>query len=439
MRRNPELTTRWKNLGTVCGRAVSGFVEASLGTDEGLIERATSGDADAFAELVAPHLALARRIAASAGQASDAEDAVQNALMKAHRSLASLDAGREFAPWFLTIVRNEALNQGRTTRRHEAAVGRLIDQPQQFASAPAEDIAIADVRRADVRAAVDRLNPTDRAVIETRFLQEHTEAETAAELGLPIGTVKSRTSRALRRLRVAMVALVIMAAVLAIAPVRRAVAGWLGLRGVRIEQPIPPPESGLTATSDGASGAPSSGLTSTVLSSSATSQEVTTTAAPTAGFGETTTLEAARKAVTFALRVPSDSRLGDPDLVTLERDVAEGLVTLWWKPNDRLPLPASPTNRTWGMSFSAFRGSVEDWSFSKMLGPNAKVEFVKVQGASGRWIEGEPHQLAIAPNGATLTNRLATNTLVWEKDGITYRLEAKISRDLALSIAETVK
>ena len=397
-----------------------------MGTDEGLIERAASGDADAFAELVAPHLALARRIAASAGQTSDAEDAVQNALMKAHRSLASLDAGRDFAPWFLTIVRNEALNQGRTARRHEAAVGRFGDQPQQFASEPAEDIALADVHRADIRAAVDRLNPTDRAVIETRFLHEHTEAETAAELGLPIGTVKSRTSRALRRLRVAVVALAVIGAVLAIAPVRRAVAGWLGLRGVRIEQPIAPPTSGLTPT---------------VVSRSTTSDEATTTAAPTAGFGETTTLDAAHKAVTFAVRIPNDARLGEPDLVTLERDVARGLVTLWWKPNDRLPLPASPTNRRWGMSFSTFHGSVEDWSFSKMLGPNATVEFVTVQGVSGRWIEGEPHQLAIAADGqsAMVTNRLATNTLVWEKDGITYRLEAKISRDLALSIAQTVR
>ena len=393
-----------------------------MGTDERLIERATSGDAGAFAELVAPHLALARRIAASAGQASDAEDAVQNAMMKAHRSLASLDAGRDFAPWFLTIVRHEALNQGRTARRHEAAVGRFVDQPQRFASAPAEDIAIGDANRADIRAAVDRLNPTDRAVIETRFLHEHTEAETAAELGLPIGTVKSRTSRALRRLRVAMVALAVIVAVLAITPVRRAVAGWLGLRGVRIEQPIPPPASG-----------PSS--------SSATSDEATTTVAPTAGFGEPTTLAEARIAVTFAMRIPNDFRLGDADLVTLERDVAKGLVTLWWIPNDRLPLPATPTNRTWGMSFSAFRGSVEDWSFSKMLGPNARVEFVTVQGASGRWIEGEPHQLAITTDGqsAMVTNRLATNTLVWESEGITYRLEAKISRDLALAIAETVR
>ena len=424
-------------------------MEAGLGTDEGPIERARSGDADAFAQLVAPHLALARRIAASAGQASDAEDAVQNALMKAHRSLASLDAGRDFAPWFLTIVRNEALNQGRTARRHEAAVGRLMDQPQQFASVPAEDIAVADAHRAEIRAAVDRLNPTDRAVIETRFLHEHTEAETAAELGLPIGTVKSRTSRALRRLRVAMVAVVIIVAVLAIAPVRRAVAGWLGLRGVRIEQPIPPPTGGLTptvpsssATLDEAStAAPMGGTSPTVLSLSATSDEATTTAAPTAGFGESITLAEARKAVAFTVRIPSDSRLGDPDLVTLERDVAKGLVTLWWKPNDRLPLPASPTNRAWGMAFSAFRGSVEDWSFSKMLGPDARVEFVTVQGASGRWIEGEPHQLAIATDGqsAMVTNRLATNTLVWERDGITYRLEAKVSRNLALSIAETVK
>jgi hypothetical protein len=115
----------------------------------------------------------------------------------------------------------------------------------------------------------------------------------------------------------------------------------------------------------------------TGLLSPATSAEATDTLASTAGFGEPITLAEARKAVAFSVRVPSDARLGDPDLVTIERNVAKGMVTLWWKPNDRLPLPASPSNRTWGMSFSVFRGSVED-------GPPGDVSLSEPETAGGR-------------------------------------------------------
>ncbi len=70
-----------------------------------------------------------------------------------------------------------------------------------MATSPEVEVIAAESRRT-LLAAFGRLRDEDREVIGARFLLELSEAETAETLGLPPGTVKSRTSRALRRLRV---------------------------------------------------------------------------------------------------------------------------------------------------------------------------------------------------------------------------------------------
>ena len=158
------------------------------------------------------------------------------------------------------------------------------------------------------------------------------------------------------------------------------------------------------------------------------------------GFGQATTLAQARALVSFSFAVPHDARLGEADLVTLDRSVGNGLVTLWWHPSPRVPLPASPTEPAWGLAFSALRGSVSDISFTKLLPPGSVVVPLTVNGDPGYWIEGTPHAVAITTNGefSTVTNRLATNTLLWQHGDVTYRLEAHIDRELAVSIAGTL-
>lgn len=168
-----------------------------------LIERSRDGDADAFEQLVRAHQGVAIRVAyLVVRDHSEAEDVTQEAFVKAYRSLPRFRLGSPFRPWVLKIVRNEALNRLRSSKRREQLAFREGNDPVSGGAAPSsETVAVSHAERARVLAAVDQLPDRYRSVITHRFLLELSEDETASVLGLPIGTVKSRTSRGLARLR----------------------------------------------------------------------------------------------------------------------------------------------------------------------------------------------------------------------------------------------
>ena len=165
-----------------------------------LVERARRGDSGAFEALVVSYQALAFRTAfVIAGDAADAEEAAQDAFVKAHRALGRFRSGRPFRPWLLTIVANEARNRRRTRGRRTALALRAV-----VPGAPAEDpeaAALASEQRERLLTAVERLRDDDRDVLACRYFLELSEEETAAALGIRRGTVKSRTHRALERLQ----------------------------------------------------------------------------------------------------------------------------------------------------------------------------------------------------------------------------------------------
>jgi RNA polymerase sigma factor (sigma-70 family) len=130
---------------------------------------------------------------------AEAEDAVQEAFIKAYGALGGFRSGASFKPWLLTIVGNEARNRRRSAARRAGLVLRARGEAEGV-GAP-EAAALADERRRAVLAALDDLAEADRLVISYRYLLEMSEAETAAALGVARGTVKSRLSRALARLR----------------------------------------------------------------------------------------------------------------------------------------------------------------------------------------------------------------------------------------------
>jgi RNA polymerase sigma factor (sigma-70 family) len=179
-----------------------------------LVRRAQAGDADAYGDLVALHQAAAFRVGwVLLGSATDAEDAAQEAFVKAYLALDRFRAGEPFRPWLLQIVGNEARNRRRARGRHEGLLQRAIASVRGGSPgvpAPTTDVAlepspealaIAGESRAEVRAALLRLREEERQVVHCRYLLELSEAETAAALGIPSGTVKSRLHRALGRLR----------------------------------------------------------------------------------------------------------------------------------------------------------------------------------------------------------------------------------------------
>jgi RNA polymerase sigma-70 factor (ECF subfamily) len=161
--------------------------------DSHLVRRARGGDRDAYASLVRRHQGVALRVAALAGPAADAEDAVQEAFVKAYRSLRRFDEARPFRPWLLAIVANEARSRGRSAQR----AASLADRAVAFGAAGGE----AESAEAE---ALGALRPDEQEVLVCRFVLDLGEEETAAALGVRRGTVKSRTSRALARLRTAL-------------------------------------------------------------------------------------------------------------------------------------------------------------------------------------------------------------------------------------------
>jgi len=168
-----------------------------------LVARARRGDADAYEELVRTYQGIAFRTAyVLAGNAADAEEATQDAFVKAYRALWRFRAGSPFKPWLLRIVANEARNRRRSAGRRAALALRAAQVPSGEAAPSPEAVLLDADRREELFAALGRLGEADREAIACRYFLDLSEAETAAALGVRRGTVKSRLSRALERLRV---------------------------------------------------------------------------------------------------------------------------------------------------------------------------------------------------------------------------------------------
>lgn len=162
-------------------------------------------------------------------------------------------------------------------------------------------------------------------------------------------------------------------------------------------------------------------------------------ASPRAGFGSITTLDEARRRADFTLRVPADPRLGAPDEVYRELANATGTrqrITLVYAQRSGIPLSHEP-----GVSALVvqFTGRLDESLIGgKVAGPDTRIESLSVNGGRGIWLEGAPHLFFYRDDAGqvwTETLRLAGNTLIWEQDGVTLRLEAQVSRDEALRIA----
>ncbi len=187
--------------------------------DVELVERARTGDVDAFSDLVEQYRVPALRLAY--GIAGDeAEDAVQDAFVKAFRNLhtfrpgsghpssggpssggpSSGRPGSGFRPWLFTIVANEARNRRRSMSRRTSMELRVRAQPQPVGTA-SDALAIEHEQRERLVAAVNALSDDHREVVALRFFAGLSESETARVLSCPLGTAKSRLSRALDLLR----------------------------------------------------------------------------------------------------------------------------------------------------------------------------------------------------------------------------------------------
>jgi len=167
-----------------------------------LVSRARRGDVAAFESLVAAHQEMAFRTAFLVlRDAAEAEDAAQEAFVKAYRALDRFRDDAPFRPWLLRIAANEARNRRRSGGRRRALQLRVEATISRDASVQsAEATALASEGRRRLLDAVNALSDDDRLVIGARYFLDLSEAEIATLAGVARGTVKSRLSRARARL-----------------------------------------------------------------------------------------------------------------------------------------------------------------------------------------------------------------------------------------------
>jgi RNA polymerase sigma-70 factor, ECF subfamily len=115
-------------------------------------------------------------------------------LLRAWRRRATLRDADRRNEWLATIVRNEAFRQHARIRPDPVSTIEL----QEGAD---DERVLATVERADLRAALDRLDENDRQLLRLRYSEDMTQAAIALRLGIPEGTVKVRLHRARGKLR----------------------------------------------------------------------------------------------------------------------------------------------------------------------------------------------------------------------------------------------
>ena len=360
--------------------------------------RARAGDHGAFEALVARHRPAAVRAAIRLGAGPDADDLVQEALVKAYRRLGDYRGESPFNRWLLAIVANETRNLHRSRRRRDEAGMRAAVLAGSGPAASADEEVVAAENRQVLLGAVRELSETDRRVVTYRYLLGLSEAETAAAMALPKGTVKSRASRALAKLRTRLGAtlaaiVVACAAILAVPPARHAVAhavhAVLRFAGVEVvATPITLPSLARPLPSAGP-----------------------------------VTLAQARALAAFPLGVPA--ALGDPERVEVADPAPSGA-----------PRVVSLFYQGGAIRLDEFDGTL-DGGFLKST---EDTQWMRVQGEPAMWLP-KPHPVQYVDRAGVAhsdTGRLAGPVLVWQDRNVTYRLEGVGSPVTAVGIAESV-
>jgi RNA polymerase sigma-70 factor (ECF subfamily) len=165
-----------------------------------LIERFRAGDPDAVREIYGAYAGAVHTVAISIVRDRElAAEVVQQTFVKAWRAARQFDGTRDLAPWLYAIARHAAVDMLRAELRptrggHEPEV-EIAEQPETFERT---------WERFEVRRAIDALPEGEREVVRRSHLLGYTHEQIAEQLGIPVGTVKSRSGRAHRRLAAAL-------------------------------------------------------------------------------------------------------------------------------------------------------------------------------------------------------------------------------------------
>ena len=174
---------------------VSNEVHAGLDSDAELWAKVRTGDMAAFRVVHDRHAPrVYRHCYARIGDHAEAAEAVNQVFLAAWLRRHKITAGPDgLLPWLVVTAGNTARNHLRSMRRRDALVDRVAAAADRGDGAAAYNVA--------VRAALDTLNAAGRAVVGLCLIEGYTYEEAARVLDVPVGTIRSRLSRAKERLR----------------------------------------------------------------------------------------------------------------------------------------------------------------------------------------------------------------------------------------------
>ncbi|MBI3960019.1 MAG: sigma-70 family RNA polymerase sigma factor [Chloroflexi bacterium] len=171
------------------------------------IHAARAGDESAFCHLCDTYQAAAERVARHILRTEEAAaDAVQDALIKVYKAIPNFEDGN-FRAWLLRIVTNTCYDHLRRQKRRPAiSLDALLEEsytemPDTRTSNDPERMALRQEQRDFLRGVIAELSPWHKEVVVLVDVMGYDYSEAAAMLGLPLGTVKSRLSRARANLR----------------------------------------------------------------------------------------------------------------------------------------------------------------------------------------------------------------------------------------------
>jgi RNA polymerase sigma-70 factor, ECF subfamily len=181
--------------------------------DQAVVEKARSGDGEAFRVLVERHSrGLFRLSFRMTGNESDAEDVVQETFLRAYRQLGKFDGRASFGTWLYRIAANCALDMVRARQRRgeQAPAEPGADWLLSIASEdPRPDrLAMSDQVRRRVAEAMDELSPAERTAFVLRHFEGMCMEEVSRALGCQTGAAKHSVFRAVQKLRRALEPLV---------------------------------------------------------------------------------------------------------------------------------------------------------------------------------------------------------------------------------------
>ena len=172
-------------------------------SDTELIERLHRRDPQALAELYDRYGKLVYSIILRiVRDAAIAEDLVQETFLRVWNRVQGFDAGKgSIGPWLLAVARNRAIDYLRSAsgRERNATEFEETDHPALYTEME-HDILTSDAAR-HVKAAMEKLSPNQRQVIELAYFEGLSQTEMAERLGQPLGTVKTWVRTALKNLR----------------------------------------------------------------------------------------------------------------------------------------------------------------------------------------------------------------------------------------------